>query len=101
MSVGVSKGRSVAVLVSSGCPGGLLETFWCYLGCILGSSWVYLGSCWGHVGFMVGSCWAHVGPCWGYVGTMLEHLGILGAVLEHLASTYAVKTVNFKKVPSV
>ena len=88
VSVGVPRGRSVAVLAASGFPGGLLGAFWCYLGCILGSSWAHLGlmlgSCWAHVGLILGSCWAMLGP-----------------VGEHLASTYAVKTANFKKVPKV
>ena len=85
MSVGVSRGRSVAVLVSSGCPGDLLEIFKCYLGCILGPSWAHLGPTWANVGLMLGSWWAHVGlmlgSCWsgwGYVGTMLEYLEIFG-----------------------
>ena len=74
-----------------------MEAFWCYVGCILGPSWAHLGlmlgSCWAHVGLMLGSCWL----CWVHVGTMLEHLGTLGAVLEHLATTFAVKAVKFKK----
>ena len=55
----------MVVLVSSGCPGGLLETFWCYVGCILGPSWA-------HIGLMLGSWWAHVGLMLGHVGAMME-----------------------------
>ena len=99
VSVGVSRGRSVAVLVVS----GFLEASWRHFGVILGASWAHLGPTWAHVGLMVGSWWGHVGLMSGhvgasYVGTMLEHLGTLGAVLEHLASTYVVKVMNFKKV---
>ena len=77
VSVGVSRGRSVAVLVSSGCPEGLLETFLYYLGCILSP----LGSIWEGWGEGLGRTWEGL-------GRILAHFGMDFGNFRNLFGVY-------------
>ena len=101
MSVGVSRGRSVAVLVSSGCPGGLLEAFWCYLGCILGPSWAHLGPTWAHVGLMLGHLGDMLGLCWCIMGSLWGYVGASGGDFWVSCMKLCCQSFDFENMPKV